>query len=41
MLRWCDPASTKDNGKRRVLARQGVFHALTAGSLLDGVLART
>jgi hypothetical protein len=40
MLRWCDPESVTDAAKSRVLARQGVFHALAAGSLLDGVLAR-
>lgn len=40
MLRWCDPDVTTEPARRRVLARQGVFHALAAGALLDGVLAR-
>jgi hypothetical protein len=39
MLRWCDPAAGHDEGQSRVLARQGVLHALAAGALLDGVLA--
>lgn len=32
MLRWCDPGQATD---RRQAARQGVIHALVAGSLLD------
>jgi hypothetical protein len=39
MLRWCDPQTTRDEEQRRVVARQGVIHALAAGALLDGVLA--
>jgi hypothetical protein len=44
VLRWprfarfglIDQAS--DSVRRRALARQGVFHALAAGAMLDGVL---
>jgi hypothetical protein len=39
MLRWCNPAAAHDDGQRKVVARQGVMHALAAGALLDGVLA--
>jgi hypothetical protein len=36
MLRWCEPAGSEAEQKR--LARQGVIHALSSASLLDGVL---
>jgi hypothetical protein len=39
MLRWCEPEEkAPDEERRRRLARQGVMHALAAGTLLAGVL---